>query len=59
MALVGRVPRQMMAFHAGTQSPQQSAFDTILAAPNSFCQNVQMDSEPDKPIGYGAFGVVW
>ena len=59
MAVVGhRHSRQMMAFHGAAASQH-----AILAAAASvpYYQPVvsQQDVQPDRPIGYGAFGVVW
>lgn len=66
MALVSltRTSRQpiVMDFH-GASTPQRS--HSVLAAAAVFPQGysvVQQAVEPaqsDKPIGYGAFGVVW
>jgi nemo like kinase len=59
MAVVGqRNSRNIMAFH-NTSSSQHA----ILAAASTvpFYQPVvsQTEVQPDRPIGYGAFGVVW
>ena len=57
MAVVGHRSRQIMAFHGAT-APSSHA---ILAASVPYYQSVvpQQDVQPDRPIGYGAFGVVW
>lgn len=60
MAVVGhRRRQQIMAFHGVGTAPSHA----ILAAASSvpFYQSVlpQQDVQPDRPIGYGAFGVVW
>ena len=57
MAVVGtRSSRQcMMAFHA-VNGPQNAI---LAAAQPMFSSVVPTDAQPDRPIGYGAFGVVW
>lgn len=59
MAVVGHRPsRQIMAFH-----PPAASHNAILAAASTvpYYSPVLSPSEvpPDRPIGYGAFGVVW
>lgn len=63
MAVVGERSsrhQQIMAFH-----PSHGALSnhTILAAASvPYYQNnviSHRDAQPDRPIGYGAFGVVW
>lgn len=60
MAVVGpRHSRQtMMAFHNSANTASQHA---ILAAAQPYYNStvVPQDIQPDRPIGYGAFGVVW
>ncbi|XP_013780695.2 serine/threonine-protein kinase NLK-like [Limulus polyphemus] len=61
MAVVGpRTSRHMMAFPgpAAPATPQQA----ILAAAQPYYHQpvtITQDIQPDRPIGYGAFGVVW
>lgn len=53
MAVVGaRSGRPVIAF---TGAPQQA----ILTAAQPFYHPPVQDIQPDRPIGYGAFGVVW
>lgn len=63
MAVVGhRHTRHMMAFQgAPTSTPQAPSQQAILAAVAvPYYQVVPaQDIQPDRPIGYGAFGVVW
>lgn len=59
MAVVGHrhSGRQMMAYHGGAAS-----HNAILAAAATvpyYQPVIQQDVQPDRPIGYGAFGVVW
>eukprot|EP00918_Siedleckia_nematoides_P018909 GHVU01040374.1.p1 GENE.GHVU01040374.1~~GHVU01040374.1.p1 ORF type:complete len:433 (+),score=30.11 GHVU01040374.1:296-1594(+) len=58
MAVIGA--RHIMAFHgANGNGGSQHA---ILAAASSspfFQSSIQQNTPPDRPIGYGAFGVVW
>lgn len=60
MAVVGpRTTLHMMAFPgpAATVAASQQA---ILAAAQPFNSPVDVqDKQPDRPVGYGAFGVVW
>lgn len=59
MAVVGaRTSRHMMAFPGTATSASQQA---ILAAAQPYYQSPvsPQDVQPDRPIGYGAFGVVW
>lgn len=58
MAVVGNPHRLMMAFQGTGHS------HAILAAAHSpyHYNSVYQDAQPqhpDRPIGYGAFGVVW
>lgn len=48
----------MSLMQGGTQSAPQGA---ILAAAAPYYQTpaIPTDVQPDRPIGYGAFGVVW
>ncbi|XP_064620351.1 serine/threonine-protein kinase NLK-like [Lineus longissimus] len=58
MAVIGeRHTRQIMAFHGAVAS--QHAI--LAAATVPYYQPVvpARDAQPDRPIGYGAFGVVW
>ncbi|XP_023230246.1 serine/threonine-protein kinase NLK-like [Centruroides sculpturatus] len=56
MAMVGaRTSRHMMAFPGMASATSQQA---ILAAAQPYYQSSQ-NIQPDRPIGYGAFGVVW
>lgn len=60
MAMVGhRHRQQIMAFHGVGTAPSHA----ILAAASTvpFYNSVlsQQELQPDRPIGYGAFGVVW
>lgn len=58
MALVGsRISQNMRVLQNVTNSSQHAA----LAAAQGFyhSNNDNQDSKPDRPIGYGAFGVVW
>ncbi|XP_013405440.1 serine/threonine-protein kinase NLK isoform X2 [Lingula anatina] len=58
MAVVSqRHTRHMMAFH-GSGAPQHAI---LAAATVPYYQTVipAQDVQPDRPIGYGAFGVVW
>lgn len=63
MALVShRNTRQTMAFHgvngSAASTPSQQAI--LAAAVVPYYPVVQpADAQPDRPIGYGAFGVVW
>ncbi|XP_035690656.1 serine/threonine-protein kinase NLK-like isoform X1 [Branchiostoma floridae] len=57
---------QMAAFHGmgpGASAPPQPAFFPTAAAASAAQGHGQArgqaDVEPDRPIGYGAFGVVW
>lgn len=53
-------PRPMMAFQGATPpaTPQQTILTAAVAVP--YYQVMQPpDTQPDRPIGYGAFGVVW
>ena len=66
MAVVGQraSSRHVMAFHTATSpSVSNSQHVGLLAIPVSSSQlyhPVTYPSEtPDRPIGYGAFGVVW
>uniref|UniRef100_A0A0L8FG69 Uncharacterized protein n=2 Tax=Octopus bimaculoides TaxID=37653 RepID=A0A0L8FG69_OCTBM len=65
MAVVGhRHTRHMMAFQgpAATTTPQAPSQQAILAAvavPYYQVVPAPQDVQPDRPIGYGAFGVVW
>ncbi|NP_001161596.1 nemo-like protein kinase [Saccoglossus kowalevskii] len=57
MAVVGSHSRQMA--YNGAPAPREHA---ILSATQPFYQAATVtrtDVEPDRPIGYGAFGVVW
>lgn len=63
MAAVGGPSRQSrvsmsvsMSLVQGGAAAQQGA---ILAAAAPYYQSVSQDVVPDRPIGYGAFGVVW
>ncbi|ELU07082.1 hypothetical protein CAPTEDRAFT_214926 [Capitella teleta] len=67
MAVVGQRSRQLMAFHGPAAASQHA----ILAAASSVVPyytgavvpqhsaSPVTPSAPDRPIGYGAFGVVW
>ncbi|KFM73960.1 Serine/threonine-protein kinase NLK, partial [Stegodyphus mimosarum] len=58
MALVGsRATQQMRAFQTVNSASQHA----ILAAAQPFYHTTvnSQDAKPDRPIGYGAFGVVW
>ena len=58
MALVGHRSRPIMAFHNGASLPASHAI--LAAATSPYYQAViPRDVQPDRPIGYGAFGVVW
>jgi len=59
MAVVGtRSSRPcMMAFHTPSGGGPQNAI--LAAAQPMFASVVPSDAQPDRPIGYGAFGVVW
>ncbi|CAG5131670.1 unnamed protein product, partial [Candidula unifasciata] len=66
MAVVGQrtSSRHVMAFHNSSSSPSvtNSQHVGLLAIPmsGSIISPVTCASEtPDRPIGYGAFGVVW
>ncbi|XP_025090689.1 serine/threonine-protein kinase NLK-like isoform X1 [Pomacea canaliculata] len=63
MALVGhRHGRQTMAFHgvsaSTTSTPSQQAILAAAVVPY-YPVVASSDGQPDRPIGYGAFGVVW
>lgn len=61
MAIVGqRHARQMMAFSGppAPAVPSHAILTAAVAVP--YYQVVPpQDIQPDRPIGYGAFGVVW
>lgn len=66
MAVVGQraTSRHVMAFHNSSSSPNVTSNQHVglLAIPvsGSIISPVAYASEtPDRPIGYGAFGVVW
>lgn len=48
----------MSLMQGGTQSAPQGAI-LAAAAPYYQTQAIPTDVQPDRPIGYGAFGVVW
>lgn len=60
MAVCGSRIAQMAAFTGGA-----APHDAILSATQPYYQAAtsttvsRRDFEPDRPIGYGAFGVVW
>lgn len=59
MAVVGpRHTRQMMAYH-GAHAVSQHAILAAAATVPYYPIVQQQDVQPDRPIGYGAFGVVW
>lgn len=58
MALVGSlISQKMRVLQNVTNSSQRAA----LAAAQPFYHSNEnsQESKPDRPIGYGAFGVVW
>ncbi|XP_052074611.1 serine/threonine-protein kinase NLK-like [Mytilus californianus] len=61
MAVVGhRHARHIMAFQGGAPpAPSQHAILTAAVAVPYFQVVPPQDVQPDRPIGYGAFGVVW
>lgn len=61
MAVVGsRHARHIMAFQgAPPPAPSQHAILTAAVAVPFFQVAPPQDVQPDRPIGYGAFGVVW
>ena len=61
MALVAqRHARQMMAFSGPPAPvPSQHAILTAAVALPYYQVVPSQDVQPDRPIGYGAFGVVW
>ncbi|XP_052799985.1 serine/threonine-protein kinase NLK-like [Mya arenaria] len=61
MAIVGqRHARQMMAFSGPPAPiPSQHAILTAAVAVPYYQVVPPQDIQPDRPIGYGAFGVVW
>ena len=59
MAVVGHRHRQIpMAFHS-TNATAQQAILAAVAVPYYQPIVPPQDVQPDRPIGYGAFGVVW
>lgn len=59
MAVVGqRHSRQMMAFHGAAAASQHAILAAAATVPY-YQPVVAKDVQPDRPIGYGAFGVVW
>ena len=58
MALVGHRSRQM-AFHNGASAPVSHAILAAATSPFYHHAVLPQDAQPDRPIGYGAFGVVW
>ncbi|KAK2165898.1 hypothetical protein LSH36_44g02088 [Paralvinella palmiformis] len=60
MALVGhRHSRQIMAFHGAAAASQHAILAAAASVPYYQPVIPQQDVQPDRPIGYGAFGVVW
>lgn len=61
MAVVGqRHTRHIMAFQGGAPPPpSQHAILTAAVAVPYYQVVPPQDVQPDRPIGYGAFGVVW
>lgn len=61
MAVVGhRHARHIMAFQGGAPpAPSQHAILTAAVAVPYYQVVPPQDVQPDRPIGYGAFGVVW
>jgi len=61
MAVVGqRHARHIMAFQGGPPPPpSQHAILTAAVAVPYYQVVPPQDVQPDRPIGYGAFGVVW
>ncbi|VDP52013.1 unnamed protein product [Heligmosomoides polygyrus] len=53
------IPHQVLAMQQ-QQLPQAAhVSNAILAATQPFYPAPVQDAQPDRPIGYGAFGVVW
>lgn len=61
MAVVShRHARHIMAFQGGpAPAPSQQAILTAAVAVPYYQFVPPQDIQPDRPIGYGAFGVVW
>ncbi|XP_046325747.1 serine/threonine-protein kinase NLK-like isoform X2 [Haliotis cracherodii] len=62
MAVVGQRhnSRHMMSFQGGpAQTPTQGAILAAAVAVPYYQVVPAQDAQPDRPIGYGAFGVVW
>ncbi|KAL7047925.1 hypothetical protein ACKWTF_003151 [Chironomus riparius] len=61
MAAVGPSHRSRVSMSLQGGGVAQSATGTVLAAAAPYYQppNIPQDVQPDRPIGYGAFGVVW
>lgn len=61
MAVVShRHARHIMAFQGGpAPAPSQQAILTAAVAVPYYQVVPPQDIQPDRPIGYGAFGVVW
>ncbi len=57
MALVSQ-RRQIMAFH-GAAASQHAILAAAATVPYYQPVVAAQDVQPDRPIGYGAFGVVW
>ena len=57
MALVSQ-RRQVMAFH-GPAASQHAILVAAATVPYYTPVVPAQDVQPDRPIGYGAFGVVW
>ncbi|KAK0414851.1 hypothetical protein QR680_011640 [Steinernema hermaphroditum] len=43
----------------GMLNTSEKAFQSVLSAPHHYNVAPKQRPEPDRPIGYGAFGVVW
>ena len=57
-----RHSRQIVAYHHGHTASQHAILAATTSVPyyQAVIQSAtQQDLQPDRPIGYGAFGVVW